>query len=89
MRKQKALPFQAAVILIREVRYLECEFSAATESEELDETGERLRSMGRRMLDLADEFVPKVCRRARRVEIGKGELKRRKNYLIRIIPVYE
>ncbi len=46
--------------MTREVRYLEAEFANAAEEEQLTELGTHLRELGRRLLDMAETFVPKM-----------------------------
>ena len=55
--------------MIREVKYLEAEFINSLKPEEESEVrteeekvklGDNLRDLGRRLLDLADEFIPKL-----------------------------
>lgn len=46
--------------MTREIRYLEVEFHNAESEEQQDELGLNLRNLGRRLLELADEFVPMI-----------------------------
>ena len=46
--------------MTREVRYLETEFYNAKENSEIETFGSQLRCLGRRLLDLAEDFVPRI-----------------------------
>ena len=48
--------------MIREERYLEAETYSAEEEAERDRLGTNLMAFGRRITDLAEEYVPKVKR---------------------------
>ncbi len=52
--------FQVAAVLTREIKYLEVEFFNAKEDSYLRSVGEGLRALGRRLIDNADLFVPKL-----------------------------
>ena len=52
--------FQAVPVMIREERYLEAETYSAEEEAERDRLGTNLMAFGRRITDLAEEYVPKV-----------------------------
>ena len=49
-------------MMTRELRHLESEFSfvKSDKVDEKEKAGEDLRYMGRRLLELADEFVPQI-----------------------------
>ena len=53
---------QAMPVMIREERYLEAETYSAEEEAERDRLGTNLMAFGRRITDLAEEYVPKVKR---------------------------
>ncbi len=64
--------------MTREIRYLEAEFANATEEEQLKEFGTHLRELGRRLLDMAEIFVPKMEQEEKimnKVMVKNGRLK--------------
>jgi len=53
--------------MLRELRFLEAEFEEIDENEDrLEELGIGIRVLGRRLIDLCEEFVPKMV-----VEVAK------------------
>ena len=54
--------FKAVPVMIREERYLEAETYSAEEESDRDRLGACLMAFGRRVTDLAEEYVPKVKR---------------------------
>ena len=54
--------------MIREERYLEAETYSADEEAEMDRLGTSLMAFGRRITDIAEEYVPKVWDMSKKVE---------------------
>jgi len=52
---------QAVLTLTRELRFLENEFHYVKDNQEAEILGKSLRYIGRRLLELVDEFIVKVC----------------------------
>ena len=50
------------MIMIREIRYLEAECFNATLEAESDKYGVHLRTLGRRLLELTDEYLPSILK---------------------------
>ena len=59
---------QAVLTLTRELRFLENEFHYVKDNQEKEALGHSLRHLGRRLLELVDEFVTKVCTKEWRKE---------------------
>ena len=59
---------QAVLTLTRELRFLENEFHYVKDNQEKEALGHSLRHLGRRLLELVDEFVTKICTKEWRKE---------------------
>jgi hypothetical protein len=54
--------FKVSTLMIRELRYLEAEFAESEEDEERsEELGIGLRSLGRRLVELCEEYLPRMA----------------------------